>query len=100
MDDFFFFFGSRTVYFQDFQLETNHCSCQVGPQRGKVLAQENFFKVQVTGLKLENTPNRAQYKHLEIESPTNSTNPLGLDDTYLRSNDQNHKCLISFHFYY
>ena len=98
MDD--IFFCSRTVYFQDFQLETNHCLCQVGPQTGKAMAQKILFKIQVARLKLGSTPNRAQYKHLETESPTNSANPLGLDNTYLRSNDQNHKCLISFHFYY
>ncbi|XP_050284605.1 uncharacterized protein LOC126724214 isoform X4 [Quercus robur] len=32
------------VFPQVFQLETNHCSCRVGPQRGKALAQEFFSK--------------------------------------------------------
>ena len=74
---FFFFFWFPTVYPQGFQLETNHCSRQVGPQRGKALAQEVLFKVQVVGLELRSTRSRAQYKHLEIESLTNSANPLG-----------------------
>ena len=65
----------RTVYLQGFQPETNHYSHWVSPRRGKALAQEILFKVQVAGLKLESIPNRAQYKHLETESPTNSTNP-------------------------
>ena len=46
--DFFFWFP--TVFPQGFQLETNHCSHWVGPQRGKALAQEILFKVQVVGL--------------------------------------------------
>ena len=65
----------RTVYLQGFQPETNHYSHWVSPRRGKALVQEILFKVQVVGLKLESIPNRAQYKHLETESPTNSTNP-------------------------
>ena len=46
-------------------------------RRGKALVQEVLFKVQVAGLELGNTPNRAQYKYLETESSTNSTNSLG-----------------------
>ena len=65
----------RTVYLQGFQSETNHYSHWVGPRWGKALAQEILFKVQIAGLKLKSIPNRAQYKHLETESPTNSTNP-------------------------
>ena len=65
----------RTVYLQGFQSETNHCSHWVDLRRGKALAPEILFKVQVAGLKLESTPNRAQYKHLETESPTNSASP-------------------------
>ena len=64
-----FFFWFSTVFLQDFQLETNHCYHRVSPQRDKALAHEILFKVQVTGLKLGSTPNRAQYKHLETESP-------------------------------
>ena len=65
----------RTVYLQGFQSETNHYSHWVGPRWGKALAQEILFKVQIAGLKLKSIPNRAQYKHLETESPTNSANP-------------------------
>ena len=63
------------MYLQGFQSETNHYSHWVSPRRGKALVQEILFKVQVAGLKLESIPNRAQYKHLETESPTNSANP-------------------------
>ena len=55
----FFFFWFPTVFSQGFQLETNHCSCRVGPRRGKALAQKILFKVQVVGLELESTPSRA-----------------------------------------
>jgi len=74
----FFFFWFSTVFPQGFQPETNHCSRRVGPRRGKVLAQEILFKVQVAGLELRSTPSRAQYKHFETESPSNPANPLGL----------------------
>ena len=74
-----FFFGFPTLFPQNFQPETNYCLCQVGPWRGKALAQEILFKVQVAGLKLESTPSRAQYKHFETKSPTNLANPLGLE---------------------
>ena len=67
-----------TVFPQGFQLETNHCSCRVSPRRGKALAQEILFKVQVAGLKLGSTPSQAQYEHFETKSPTNLANPLGL----------------------
>ena len=63
------------MYPQDFQLKTNHCLCRMGPWMGKALAQEILFKVQVAGLELGSTPDWAQYKHLETESPTNSANP-------------------------
>ena len=76
--NFFFFFGGfPTVFSQDFQPETNYCSRWVSPQRGKTLAQEILFKVQVVELELGSTPNRAQYKHFETENPINSANPLG-----------------------
>ena len=65
------------MFSQGFQPETNHCSRRVDPWRGKALAQEILFKVQVAELELGSTPSRAQYEHLETESPTNSTNPLG-----------------------
>ena len=78
---FFFFFWFPTVYSQGFQSKTNNCSRRVGPQRGKALAPEVLFKVQVVGLELGSTPSRAQYKHLETESPTNSANPLGWIET-------------------
>jgi len=32
------------VYFQSFQSEINHCSCWVGPWRGKALVQGFFSK--------------------------------------------------------
>ena len=70
------FFWFPTVFPQGFQPETNHCSCRVGPRKGKALAQEILFKVQVAGLELGSTPNRAQYKHFETKSPTNLANPL------------------------
>ena len=73
----FFFCGFPTVFSQNFQLETNHCSRWVSPRKGKALAQEILFKVQVVGLELGSTPNRAQYKHFETENPINSANPLG-----------------------
>ena len=66
-----FLFCSHTVYPQGFQPETNHCLHRIGPQMGKPWAQEILFKVQIPGLELRSTPNRAQYKHLETESPTN-----------------------------
>ena len=49
----------------------------MGPQMDKALAQKIPFKVQVAELELGSTPSRAQYKHLETESSTNSANPLG-----------------------
>ena len=58
-------------------INPNHYSRRVGPRRDKALAQEILFKVQVAGLELGNTPSRAQYKHLETESPTNLAKPLG-----------------------
>ena len=83
--NFFFFFWFLTVFSQNFQPEINHCSRRVGPWKGKVLIQEILFKVQVAGLELGSTPNRAQYKHLETKSPSNSAKPLGwLNLTYAR----------------
>ena len=40
-------FWFPTVFPQGFQPETNHYSYRVGPQKGKALAQEILFKVQV-----------------------------------------------------
>ena len=40
-------------------INPNHYSRRVGPRRDKALAQEILFKVQVTGLELGSTPNRA-----------------------------------------
>ena len=74
---FFFFFWFPTVFPQDFQPETNHCSCRVSPRRGKALAKEIIFKVQVAGLELGSTPSRAKYKHFETKSSTNLANLLG-----------------------
>ena len=54
------------MYPQSFQLETNHCSCRMDPQRGKALAQEILFKMQIAGLKLGSTPNRAQFYMNEL----------------------------------
>ena len=83
--EFFFFFWFLTVFSQNFQPEINHCSHQVGPWKGKALVQKILFKVQVAGLELGSTPNRAQYKHLETKSPSNSAKPLGwLNLTYAR----------------
>ena len=73
----FFFFWFPAVYLQSFQPKTNHCSRRMGPQMDKALAQKIPFKVQVAELELGSTPSRAQYKHLETESSTNSANPLG-----------------------
>lgn len=77
LSEIMFFFLFPTVFPQNFQSETNHCSYWVGPRRGKALAQEIFFKVQVTRLELESTLSLTQYKHFEIKSPTNLANPLG-----------------------
>ena len=50
------FFWFPTVFPQGFQPETNHCSYRVSPRRGKALAKEIIFKVQVAGLELGSTP--------------------------------------------
>ena len=67
---FFFFFWFPTVFPQGLQSEANYCSCRVGSRRGKTLAQEILFKVQVARLELGSTLSRVQYKYFETKSPT------------------------------
>ena len=78
----YIFFWFPTMYPQNFQSETNHCLRRVDPSGVNPQPRE-FFKVQVSGLKLGSTLSRTQDKHFETKCPTTQLTHLGLKYLFL-----------------